>query len=59
MSWGSSYRSAPSWSTRSARTTHRGSSGYWHARFASKRKGGEWFDLDKEDVASFRKRSLM
>lgn len=28
---------------------------YWHARFASKRKAGEWFDLNRDEVAAFRR----
>jgi len=32
---------------------------YWHQRFSSRRKNGEWFELRREDVSAFRRRRFM
>ena len=32
---------------------------YWHQRFDSQRKNGEWFDLSASDTKAFRRRKFM
>jgi Meiotically up-regulated gene 113 len=32
---------------------------YWHKRFESRRKNGEWFELNASDIKAFRRRKFM
>ena len=32
---------------------------YWHKRFESRRKNGEWFELNASDIKAFRRRKFL